>query len=48
MLFELSLLMYILITWYLYNNFPEFIESYSNVLPIIALLSYYLLVTLVS
>ena len=46
MIFELALLMYILITWYLYNNFPELVSNYSNALPIIALLCYYLIVSL--
>lgn len=46
MIFELALLMYILITWYLYNNFPEVIADYSNVLPVVALLCYYLIVSI--
>ena len=46
MIFELALLMYLLITWYVYNNFPEVVSEYSNLLPVIALLSYYLISTL--
>jgi hypothetical protein len=46
MIFELALLMYVLVTWYLYNNFPELILQYSNALPIVALLCYYILASL--
>jgi len=45
MLFELSLLLYMLIVWYAYNNFPELINQYSNVLPIVALGSYYIIIS---
>jgi hypothetical protein len=43
--FELALMLYILLTLYLYNNFPEYVKKYSNMLPIIAILSYYIVVT---
>jgi hypothetical protein len=41
MIFELTLLLYLLVTWYVYNNFPDLIKNNSNLLPIIALICVY-------
>ena len=48
MIFELALILYILIAWYVYNNFPEYINKYSNLLPVVACLSYYIIISLAS
>lgn len=42
MIFELALLMYLIIVWYIYNNFPQYVQQYSNLFPVVALLCYYI------
>jgi hypothetical protein len=46
MIFELTLLLYLLVIWYLYNNFPDLIANYSNLLPILALVCVYIVSSL--
>jgi hypothetical protein len=48
MIFELALLMYLITVWYIYNNFPELVLTYSSVFPVVALVCYYLVASITS
>jgi hypothetical protein len=47
MILELTILLYLLATWYVYNNFPDLIKNNSSLLPIIALICVYVVSALV-